>query len=282
MIHQPTLEQALNRVRSLWPAARPLAGLLCGSGWSEVASAFTAKGTLAYADLPGMGQPGVVGHAGQLVWGELHGVETLVFQGRRHWYEGEGWTPIALPVFVLKQLGGRVLFITNAAGGIRSDLKPGTLMVIEDHINMMGANPLLGPHNPIWGPRFPDQSQVYDPDLRQALIRGAQRVGIRLATGVYLAGSGPAYETPAEIRAWRTLGADAVGMSTVPEAQLASAVGLRVVALSCITNLAAGVSPTPLSHEEVTATTQAAMAHMKAVIVAFWQELAELAQKEAL
>ncbi|MBP7830850.1 MAG: purine-nucleoside phosphorylase [Kiritimatiellae bacterium] len=270
---QKILDKALAFVKSQWPAAKPKIGLICGSGWSDVVAAFKEKGSLSYGDIPGMGSPGVVGHAGKLAWTELAGVETFVFQGRRHWYEGEGWTPVALPVYLLKQMGARAVVLTNAAGGVRADLTPGTLMIIEDHINLMNANPLLGPHNPAWGPRFPDQSTVYNKELREALERAGKAVGQKLAKGVYLAGSGPLYETPAEIRAWRALGADAVGMSTVPEAQLANAAGLKVLGLSCITNLAAGVSKNPLTHEEVTATTKAAMAGMKTLIVQLWKEL---------
>jgi purine-nucleoside phosphorylase len=152
-------------------------------------------------------------------------------------------------------------------------LKPGTLMVIDDHINMMNANPLIGPHQPVWGPRFPDQTEVYNMKLRQLLDRAGAVAGEKLAHGVYLAGSGPSYETPAEIRAYRALGADAVGMSTVPEAMLAHAAGLRVAGLSCISNSAAGVTGQPLSHEEVTQTTQASMARMKMTILQFWKEM---------
>lgn len=270
---QKILDKALAFVKSQWPAAKPKIGLICGSGWSDVVAAFKEKGSLSYGDIPGMGAPGVVGHAGKLAWAELSGIETFVFQGRRHWYEGEGWTPVALPVYLLKQMGARAVVLTNAAGGVRADLTPGTLMIIEDHINLMNANPLLGPHNPAWGPRFPDQSTVYNKALREALESAGKAVGQKLAKGVYLAGSGPLYETPAEIRAWRALGADAVGMSTVPEAQLANAAGLKVLGLSCITNLAAGVSKNPLTHEEVTATTKAAMAGMKTLIVQLWKEL---------
>jgi purine-nucleoside phosphorylase len=271
---QSILDKAFAHVRGQWPKAKPAVGLICGSGWSDVVAAFKEKASLSYGDIPGMGTPGVVGHAGKLAWAELAGVETFVFQGRRHWYEGEGWTPVALPIYLLKKMGARAVVLTNAAGGIRADLTPGTLMIIEDHINLMNANPLLGPHKPIWGARFPDQSTVYDRELRDALERAGSSVGQKLAKGVYMAGSGPFYETPTEIRAWRVLGADAVGMSTVPEAQLANAAGLRVLGLSCITNLAAGVSKNPLTHEEVTATTKAAMAGMKTLIVQLWKEIA--------
>ena len=276
MMDHKTLESALSFVRGKWPKAKPSCGLICGSGWSDVVSAFKERGALSYGEIPGMGAPGVVGHAGRLVWGELAGIETFIFQGRRHWYEGEGWPPIALPVYLLKNMGATQVVVTNAAGGIRGDLRPGNLMIIDDHINLMGANPLLGPHDPAWGPRFPDQSTVYDEKLRDLFEKAAKAIGLMIFRGVYLAGSGPAYETPAEIRAWRTLGADAVGMSTVPEALLANAAGLRVVGLSCITNFAAGISKHALSHAEVTETTQAAMADMTKLITQFWKELAHV------
>lgn len=274
MIDRKTLEQALAFVRSQWPKAQPEMGLILGSGWSEVVDSFHIAAAIPYEQIPGLGKTGVVGHAGRLVLAESSGIETLIFQGRRHYYEGVGWTPIALPVFLLKSMGAKGVLITNAAGGVRDDLKPGSLMIIDDHINFLGANPLVGGHDPIWGPRFPDQSEVYNTKLRRLLALAGKARGETLPHGVYLADSGPTYESPAEIRAFRTLGADAVGMSTVPEALLANAAGLKVAGLSCITNLAAGISKQPLSHEEVTEATRNAMARMKGVVLAFWKEVA--------
>ena len=265
------LQKGLDAVRRRWPDARPLAGMVLGSGWSPVVEAFDIKDEIPYGDLPGLGRPGVKGHAGRLAWVEACGREALIFQGRRHYYEGEGWTPIALPVFVVKQLGARLLFLTNSAGGIRGEFKPGDLMLIEDHISHMGDSPLIGGHDPFWGPRFPDQTAVYDPDLRRTMAEAAEEAGVALRSGVYMAASGPAYETPAEIRAYRAMGADAVGMSTVPEAMLGHAAGLRVVGLSCITNMASGISPTKLSHEEVTTTAREAMQRMQSVMRACWK-----------
>lgn len=270
-MNRELLDKAQAAISRHWPGARPTRGLICGSGWSSVVAEFSGRGAIDFADVPGLGAPGVAGHEGQVVWAELAGQETIIFQGRRHWYEGEGWTPIVIPVFVMKQFGVRTVVLTNAAGGIRKDLKPGDLMVIDDHVNLMG-NPLIGPHDPLWGPRFADQSAVYDAALRKTADQAGKAAGVKLAHGTYVAVPGPTYETPAEIRAFRTLGADAVGMSTVPEALLAHAAGLRVLALSCITNFAAGISSTPLSHEEVTSTTQAAMPRMKAVLVELWKE----------
>ncbi|MEM7391479.1 MAG: purine-nucleoside phosphorylase, partial [Verrucomicrobiota bacterium] len=156
------LEEAFQYVQSIFPKAKPTCGLILGSGWSEAVDTFDIEKTCYYEDVPGLGKTGVIGHAGRLAWGRIEGVETLIFQGRRHFYEGEGWTPIALPVYVLKKLGVETLVLTNAAGSCRIDLHPGHLMVLEDHINNFPDHPLIGPHNEVWGARFPDQSKVYD------------------------------------------------------------------------------------------------------------------------
>lgn len=270
------LEQAVGALREKWPDARPVAGLILGSGWSDVVDAFDIKDSVGYGSVPGLGHPGVAGHAGRLVLAEASSIEVLIFQGRRHFYEGIGWTPIALPVYVLKSMGAKTVLLTNAAGGIQDGMRPGDLMILKDHINFMGANPFTGEHHAIWGPRFPDQTLVYDSELRTVLATAAASQGETITEGVYLAGSGPIYETPAEIQAFKIFGADAVGMSTVPEAQLAHAAGMRVVALSCITNLAAGISPRKLTHEEVTNTTKAAMERMKAVVLAYMEGLSNV------
>ncbi len=268
------LEEAAQFISGRWPDARPTHGLILGSGWSEVVDSFEIKESLDYGEIPGLGKAGVVGHAGKLAWASSAGVETFIFQGRRHYYEGVGWTPIAIPIYILKKLGATTLILTNAAGGARDAMTPGDLMIIADHINNFGVNPLAGSHDPVWGPRFPDQSHVYDPGLREKLAEAGRKAGVPLTSGVYLASTGPTYETPAEVQAYKSWGADAVGMSTVPEAILANAAGLKVAGLSCITNLAAGISQVDLSHEEVTDTTQQTMPRMKKVLTAFWQELA--------
>ncbi len=267
------LDSAVEFLKKKWPDARPVCGLILGSGWSDVVDAFEIQGEISYEDIPGMGKTGVVGHTGRLAWGKSSGLETFIFQGRRHYYEGEGWTPVALPIYALNRLGVKTVILTNAAGGIRSGMKPGDLMIITDHINNFRDNPLLGEHNPVWGPRFPDQSSVYTGELRELLKKAGEAAGEDLFEGVYLASTGPTYETPAEVQAYRKSGADAVGMSTVPEAMLANAAGMRVAALSCITNLAAGISDTELTHEEVTETTRASMSRMKQVLKQFWMEL---------
>ncbi|MGA1529340.1 MAG: purine-nucleoside phosphorylase [Kiritimatiellia bacterium] len=268
------LEKALAKIKLHFDNPEPVAGLILGSGWGDVLESFEIIDTLSYEDIPGLGKTGVVGHSGRLVLARGAGLLTMIFQGRRHYYEGEGWTPVALPVYVLKQLGVSWVLLTNAAGGVREDLVPGSLMILSDHINNMGDNPLIGPHHPCWGPRFPDLSHAYDAGMRGALRRASESANLDVSEGIYLAGSGPFYETPAEIRAYRSMGADAVGMSTVPEAMLANAAGLRVAGLSCITNSAAGISKNPLSHEEVTETSQQTMPKMKAMIAGFWKEMA--------
>jgi purine-nucleoside phosphorylase len=275
MIQRAPLELALAAVQSAFPDARPAVGMVLGSGWSDVAAAFEKRGEISYADIPGLGATGVAGHAGRLLWGASSGLETFVFQGRRHLYEGIGWEAVAIPIYLVKQFGAKAIFLTNAAGGTRPEWAPGDLMVIDDHVNLMGMTPFTGAHDPYWGPRFPDQSYVYDKTLRAALARAGKAAGLTLRNGVYLAGTGPTFETPAEIRAWRALGADAVGMSTVPEAMLANAAGLRVCGLSCITNMASGILDQPLTHEEVTETTRNSMANMKKLILHFWAELAQ-------
>lgn len=258
----------LESVRAAMPGVKPQVAIILGSGWRDVGAAFHTRKVMSYTDMPGLGAPLVPGHAGQLVWAEWEGVTLIVFVGRRHWYEGGGWGPVAMPVGIAHGLGAKTLILTNSAGGIREDLAPGTLMVLDDHINAMGVNPLVGAHDSLWGPRFPDMSHVYDPDLRKRLERAAQQARVSMTHGVYVAVSGPSYETPAEIRAFRGLGADAVGMSTVPEAILARAAGLRVAGLSCITNTAAGLGRT-LSHHEVLLRAAEAIPDMSAVLRQF-------------
>lgn len=254
-------------VRAAMPGLRPRVVVVLGSGWHDVVSGFKTLATLNYADLPGMGMPQVAGHVGQLVRAECEGLEVLIFVGRRHWYEGVGWAPIALPVALAHALGSKIMVLTNSAGGIREGMEAGTLMVIDDHINAMGANPLVGPHDATWGPRFPDMSRVYDQALKDRLDRAAHRAKVDVMHGVYMAVSGPVYETPAEVHAFRQLGADAVGMSTVPEAMLAHAAGLRVAGLSCITNVS-GATHT-LSHQEVLMQAGKSIPAMRAVLHEF-------------
>lgn len=267
------LNAAWEHVRQQWPEANPKFGTILGSGWGHTVESFEIKDKISYESIPGINKTGVAGHAGNLVLAESAGVETLLFQGRRHYYEGEGWTPIAIPLYIMKKFGVTDVVLTNAAGGIREDLNPGVFMLIRDHINFLGDNPLIGSHNAIWGDRFIDQSTVYNKDLCAAAEKAAATLEEDLRSGTYLITSGPFYESPAEIRAFSTLGADAVGMSTVPEVQLASAAGLRVMAISCITNKAAGLQDN-LSHEEVIETTEEAIPRMKQLFAQMWKEFA--------
>ncbi len=262
-MNMQTLENAFQSVRRQMPVEGVDCAIILGSGWSEVADDVELQAELPYADLAAMGKPGVDGHKGRILLGRIGTRRVLIFQGRRHWYEGLGWTPVALPVFIAARAGARALLLTNAAGGIRPGLAPGSLMIITDHINAIGANPLVGPHDARWGARFPDQSRIYDSGLVNQWRASAQACGIDVCEGVYLATSGPCYETPAEVRMFRILGADAVGMSTVPEAMLGSAAGLRVSAIACITNPAAGCSISPLGHAEVLSTAHREMPAMQ-------------------
>jgi xanthosine phosphorylase len=228
----------------------PRVGIVLGSGLGAVADAVRDVRTIDYRDLPGFPRPTVEGHAGRAVVGDLAGVVVAVLQGRQHLYEGPPHEPIRTPIRALRAAGADTLILTNAAGSLRREVGPGTLMAISDHINLTGQNPLAGPNDDALGPRFPSLRDAYDPELRATLHATADELGIPLADGVYLAVTGPSFETPAEIRAFRTLGADAVGMSTVPEVILARHAGLKVVAVSAITNLAEGMGGEELSHEQ--------------------------------
>ncbi|MCX6558806.1 MAG: purine-nucleoside phosphorylase [Candidatus Aminicenantes bacterium] len=234
----------------------PRVGVVLGSGLGEFADRVENKTALAYADIPHFQKVSVAGHAGRLVLGRIGKVPVAVLQGRYHYYEGHDIQDVVFPVRVLGQLGVKSLLLTNAAGGIGRELRPGDLMVIRDHINLMGINPLRGANDERLGPRFPDMSNVYDRQFQDLIVGAQKEIGLAARLGVYLALSGPSYETPAEIRMLATLGADAVGMSTVPEAICARHMGMRVAGISCVTNLAAGISSQPLSHQEVTETAE--------------------------
>jgi xanthosine phosphorylase len=232
------------------PGFAPRLGIVLGSGLGGLADALAGAVAVPYAELPGFPAPGVAGHSGRVVLGTLAGLAVACLQGRRHVYEGGDPGAMRAPVRALRQAGAEALLVTNAAGSLRADVGPGRLMAIADHVNLLGVNPLSGPNDDAVGPRFPSLRDAYDPELRARLQAAAQRLGIELAEGVYLATAGPSFETPAEIRAFRTLGADAVGMSTVPEVILARHCGLRVAAVSAITNLAEGMGGEELSHEQ--------------------------------
>ena len=229
----------------------PRIGIILGSGLGGIAEVIEDKHVIPYGEIPHFVCSTAPGHKGQFVAGRFGGKPVICMQGRLHFYEGHALSDIIFPVRVMKLLGVRSLIVTNAAGGVNTDFQVGDLMLIEDHINFMGTNPLIGPNDAEFGPRFCDMSYTYTPSLRRAAEEAAEKLGISLRRGVYLGCTGPSYETPAEIRAFRTLGADAVGMSTVPEAIAASHCGLKVLAFSLITNMAAGILDQPLSEEEV-------------------------------
>jgi purine-nucleoside phosphorylase len=253
--------------------ARPRAGLVLGSGLGALADAVADAVAIPYAELPGFPPGGVEGHAGRLVLGTLAGVPVAVLQGRAHLYEGTDPAQVLVPIRTLRALGAELVLLTNAAGSLRDDVGPGRLMAIADHINLMGTNPLVGPNEPAIGPRFPSLRDAYDPALLTALDEAARALGIDLAEGVYLAVTGPSFETPAEIRAFRTLGADAVGMSTIPEVIAARHCGLRVAAVSAITNLAEGMGDQALSHEQTLASAAAAAGDLQRLLTRLLEDL---------
>jgi len=229
----------------------PEAAIVLGSGLGEFTRAVQDAVACAYADVPNWPASAVVGHAGRLVVGSIAGRRVAALSGRAHFYEGHDMRTVTFGIRALGVYGVPRVILTNAAGGINTSLTPGTLMVIEDHINLMGSNPLIGPNQDRFGVRFPDMTQIYSARLRELAHEVAGGLGVPLGRGVYVAVHGPSYETPAEIRFLRTIGADAVGMSTVPEAIVARHMGMEVLGISCISNAAAGVLPRPLVHDEV-------------------------------
>jgi len=246
-------ERAAHAARTIRARRREEAhvALVLGSGLGAFADDLEDAEAIPYDEVSGFARPTVEGHQGRLVLGRVAGREVAVMQGRFHFYEGYALEEVTFPVRVLALLGVRSLVLTNAAGGLNNSLKQGSLMLISDHLNLMGANPLRGPNDERFGPRFPDMTEVYDRAYQEIAISEAHALGTELRRGVYAALSGPTYETPAEIRMLRALGADAVGMSTVPEAIVARHAGLKVLGISCITNMAAGVLDRPIDHAEV-------------------------------
>ena len=254
------IENAVRYIRSR-TSAEPSFGMILGSGLGDFADTLEDRLVIPFTDIPDFPAATVPGHTGAFVFGTRHGKSVVCLQGRLHYYEGHPMNVLTMPVRIMAKLGVKLLLLTNAAGGVNKDYRPGDLMLISDHINYSGMNPLIGEHHEAFGPRFPDVTDLYSAGLRLKIKLAAVEAGIGLRQGVYMMFSGPNYETPAEIRMARILGADAVGMSTVPEAIVAAQCGIKVLGISCITNLAAGVSPNKLSHQEVMET--AAMAHDK-------------------
>jgi purine-nucleoside phosphorylase len=232
----------------------PIVGMILGSGLGDFANQLDEQIRIPFAEIPGFPKPSVEGHAGELVLGYFRRKPVVALSGRVHYYEGASQTEITISVRVMKLLGVETLILTNAAGGINLDYSAGTLMLIRDHINYSGQNPLIGQNLEMFGPRFPDMTDVYTKQLRDELKERVAVAGIMLKEGVYAMYSGPSYETPSEIKMFRLLGADAVGMSTVPEAIVARHCGMRVMGISCITNMAAGISGQTIHHDEVVET----------------------------
>ena len=255
------IEKTSGHLRSLMPTP-PEIGLILGSGLGVLADEIEEAVRIPYEDIPGFPMSTVEGHAGRLIYGRLEGATVVAMQGRFHYYEG----------YSLQE-------VTNAAGGINERFQPGDFMIISDHINLLGTNPLIGPNDPELGPRFPDMTEAYSRRLRELAKETAARLGVRVHEGVYVANTGPSYETPAEIRMIRTLGGDAVGMSTVPEVIVARHGGIEVLGISCISNMAAGMSDAPLHHDEVVETAERVKTDFLRLVKAIVAEMAKSKRK---
>lgn len=264
----PEYQAAAALIRHHSGELAPRLALILGSGLGGLAEKLHCRAVLDYRELPGFPEPTVAGHAGRLLIGELFGTPVYCLQGRAHYYEGRGLAGIGVMIRALRAAGAVYLLVNSASGSLREDIPPGRLMLVNDHINWAGVNPLIGPNDESLGPRFLDLSAAYDPLLRQWLQAAATRVGLTLPEGVYLMVSGPTFETPAEICAFARLGADAVGMSLVPECLVARHCGLRVAALAAITNLAAGLAGQPLSHTETLGQGPALAARLERLLAA--------------
>jgi purine-nucleoside phosphorylase len=270
------MQEAVARVRERAPNRSPKVGIVLGSGLGAFADRLENRVAIPYEDLPHFPKSSVVGHAGKLVLGDVGGEPIVAMQGRVHYYEGFSASQVVFPVRVLCGLGIHTLVVTNAAGGINREFAPGDLMAITDHLNLSGFNPLVGPNDERFGARFPDMSEPYSRTLTRAILECGRALGSPVREGVYAVLSGPSYETPAEIKMLRTLGADAVGMSTVPEVIAARHMGVQVAGVSCITNLAAGIGELPLSHEEVSQTADRVREVFCRLLAAFLPQAARL------
>ncbi len=264
--------QAADIIRRRAPDISPRVALVLGSGLGPLADRVTDAVAISYADLPGFPEPGVEGHSGRLVLGTLGGTAVACLQGRAHAYEGHGYDVMATAVRTMRAIGCEAIYLTCAAGSLRPEVGAGRLMTITDHINLQGGNPLVGPNDPEIGPRFPPMAGAYDPALAARQQAAASALGIDLASGVYCAWLGPSFETPAEVRMIRGLGADAVGMSTVPECILARHCGLKVTATAVITNLGVGLSDDPVDHDQTLRAATAAGEDL-ARLITHWLEL---------
>lgn len=247
----------------------PDLAIVLGSGWGDALRKDNILCRIPYSDIPGMGGTTVTGHTGEFLLYEYAGKRIVAFSGRHHWYEGVGWEAVVMPVELVRRMGCEALLLTNASGGINPALRPGDFVIIRDHINTIAINPLIGPLVEGWGERFPDMTEIYFKRYRELMMGAAHRLGLRVMEGVYAFTSGPVYETPAEIRAYDHMGADIVGMSTVPEAVFAKACGMRVAGISLVANHAAGISSRPLTHTEVIATSEASKPMMAELLDGF-------------
>lgn len=257
-----TLDFICNRTNNFAPEV----GIILGSGLGDFASDFECI-SVPYQEIPNFKKSTVQGHSGELIFTEIFGKKAVIMKGRYHFYEGHSMQTVVYPIKVLKKLGIKTLIVTNAAGAVNPNFKPADLMIISDHLNLLGTNPLIGENDETLGTRFPDMSEVYKKNLVKMAQESAKELEINIQTGIYAATTGPSYETPAEVRMLRTLGADAAGMSTVPEAIIANYCGIDVLGISCISNYAAGVSDQKLSHQEVIETTNIAKNNFKALIL---------------
>lgn len=250
----------------------PEIGIILGSGLGDFAKGLKSI-VIPYSEIPGFKYSSVQGHAGQLVFAEIQGKKTILMQGRYHFYEGHSMETVVFPIKVMKKIGVKTIIVTNAAGAVNKDFTPSDLMLITDHINFMGTNPLIGENNDALGTRFPDMSEIYKKSLINIAEESAKEIDIALQKGIYIGMTGPSYETPAEIRMARILGADAVGMSTVPEAITANYCGMDVMGISCISNYAAGVSDKELSHKEVIESTNKAKEKFQALLLKILEKI---------
>lgn len=260
------IKDTLDYIETFTDGFKPEIGVILGSGLGEIADTYR-EFVIPYSKIPGFAKSTISGHKGQLVFAQIGGKKVVMMQGRNHYYEGHSMQDITYPVKVMKKLGVKTLIITNAAGAINKSYRPGDLMVITDHINLMGSNPLIGPNDEELGTRFPDMSEIYNKQLIKIVDGVARSLNLDIKHGVYVASSGPSYETPAEIKMARYMGGDAAGMSTVPEAIVANYCGLKVIGISCISNFASGVSTKKLSHDEVIETTTKVRAKFKELVL---------------
>ena len=266
------MEETLKYIQSIIGDFKPEIGVILGSGLGELADEYCDI-AISYNDIPNFIKSTVKGHKGRLVFAQISGKNVVMMQGRNHFYEGHTMQEITYPIKVMKKLGVKNLILTNAAGGVNESFSAGDLMIITDHINNMGSNPLIGKNDDTLGERFPDMTDVYKLDLIELTQKCAQYLNIDIQKGVYIANSGPSYETPAEIRMARLLGADAVGMSTVPEAIVANYCGMQVLGISCISNAASSSGGAALSHEEVIAATDKAKHKFKQLVVKIIEQI---------